>query len=574
MDDKDQVVGIETIAPLIEQLGKAFLELEAHNDAAEDNVQWSEIEEYFRHLETTMKKKIEELELKEKEFKEKESGTSAFLAERESVVTAKEQDLLDRIQELKDAAVAAIAEAMAKYQPQPLEAIDGDDKETKVSSSLDDTNTLLIDAPEENSQNTTGENAEGDEVVEPRPELMQFCEQMDVKGLLSYTMENKKDINALRSELSVALKSATEPSNLVLASLEGFYPPTQEGEENDDDALRGMRQSCIMFMEAMTTLLKRADDNLLSPESKQQAKAIADDWKPKLAAANGNSLEAKAFLQLLATFRIASEFDKEELCKLVLLAVANQRRAPELCRSLGLTDQMPGFIEELVESGRQIDAVHFIHAFKLTESFPPVPLLKTYLKDLRRNSQGKPGGGGTGAMNEANAQELAALRAVIRCVRDYNLEAEYPLDPLQKRVAQLENSRPDKKRPVESVKQQQYKKPRANGGRFGSRAPGHSRSGPPPAAAAAGGGRQVPPVYGERTTLYAGMTERYPPAVPTAYDYENPSQSAYAQQAYDQRSYYYPQDDQRVAPSTYAAPPSSYGGYAGSGAQPSHQQFM
>lgn len=169
--------------------------------------------------------------------------------------------------------------------------------------------------------------------------------------------------------------------------------------------------------------------------------------------------------------------------------------------------------------------------------------------------------------NEANAQELAALRSVICCIREYNLEADYPLDPLQKRVAQLENLRPDKRRPTESVKPQQYKKPRANGGRFGSRAPGGGRYGAPPAA------RQVPPIYGERTTLYPGVTERYPPAVPTAYDYENPSQSPYAQQAYDQRPYYYPQDDQRVASSTYAAAPS-YGSYAGSAVQPSHQQYM
>ena len=55
------------------------------------------------------------------------------------------------------------------------------------------------------------------------------------------------------------------------------------------------------------------------------------------------------------------------------------------------------FVEELVRSGRQVDAVNFIHAFELTESFPPVPLLKTHLKDLRRNSQGKPGGGAAGA---------------------------------------------------------------------------------------------------------------------------------------------------------------------------------
>ena len=352
MDDKDQSMGVETTS-LIEQLGKAILELESLKDAAENDVQWSEIEEYFQHLETMMKKKTEELELREKEFNEKKSNTRTFLAEREAAVAAKEQDLLDRIQELKDAAFAAIAGARA-HQPEPLESIDGgDDKETKVSSSLGDTNALL-DASEENSPNKTDENAEGvGDEVKPHPELTQFCEQMDAKGLLNYTMENQKNIQSIRVELSIALESATEPGSLVLASLEWFYPPddktTQEGDKSDA-VLRGMRRSCITFMEAFATLLARADsgaDHLTNPEIKQQAKAIADEWKPKLAdagfnAANGNSLEAEAFLQLLVTFRIASEFDDEELCKIVF-AVAHQRQAPELCRSLGLTHKMPGW---------------------------------------------------------------------------------------------------------------------------------------------------------------------------------------------------------------------------------------
>ncbi|KAL6957169.1 hypothetical protein U1Q18_042427, partial [Sarracenia purpurea var. burkii] len=358
MTDKDQVVGIETTS-LVEQLGKAFLQLESHKDAAENNVQWSEIEAYFRHLEMTFNKKFEELELREKEFKEKESDTQTFLGEREAAVAAKEQDLLDRIQELKDAAVAAIAEAWANHQPEQVESIDGgDDKEIKVSSSSPGDTNALLDAPEENFPNKTGENAEGVVAgeVKPRPELTQFCEQMDAKGLLNYSMENQKNLPAIRAELSVALESAINPGSLVLASLGGFYPPndsiTQEGDKKDA-ALRGMRRSCIMFIEAMANLLARAGDpgadHLLNPEIQQQAKAIADEWKPKLAggagfdaAANGNSLEAEAFLQLLATFRIASEFDEEELCKLVL-AVAHLRRAPELCRSIGLTHKMPGW---------------------------------------------------------------------------------------------------------------------------------------------------------------------------------------------------------------------------------------
>ena len=144
--------------------------------------------------------------------------------------------------------------------------------------------------------------------VKPRPELKQFCEQMDAKGLLNFAMENQKNLYAIRDELSVALEIATEPARLVLDSLEGFYPPVETTQQMDkkDAALQGMRKSCVIFMEAMAALLARIDpgaDHLLNPEIKQQAKAFADEWKPKLASAgtdatNGDPLEAEAFLQL------------------------------------------------------------------------------------------------------------------------------------------------------------------------------------------------------------------------------------------------------------------------------------
>ncbi|XP_044469719.1 FRIGIDA-like protein 3 [Mangifera indica] len=94
-------------------------------------------------------------------------------------------------------------------------------------------------------------------------------------------------------------------------------------------------------------------------------------------------------------------------------------------------------VESLVNSGKQINAVHFIDALQLTESFPPFPHLKTYLKNSRRNSQGKgvSSGGATSAQIDVNAQELAALKAVVSGVKEYGLEADYPLDPLQQRVS-------------------------------------------------------------------------------------------------------------------------------------------
>ncbi|KAF9619593.1 hypothetical protein IFM89_007914, partial [Coptis chinensis] len=598
MGDTEPVVfGIESTASIVEQLGKAFVELRSHEDASENKVQWKELEEYFHNLEGLLKKKLDELEEKVKTFEEKETESRILIQEREATVAAKEQALLDRVQELKEAAVATIEEAREKYKPASPEptTLDGN-AENKVSSSLDGDPDATIPDPEENSPHRSGELVMAVD-IQPRPELTQFCEQMDAKGLLNFIVENRKDFSAIRQEIPVALKSATEPARIVLDSLEGFYPPDETTNQGDktDAALQGIRKSCTLLMESVAPLLVGADetdvDHPLNRETKQQAKAIADEWKPRLVeantnGANGSSLEAEAFLQLLATFKIAPEFDKEELCKLVL-AIARRRQAPDLCRSLGLSDKVPGVIENLINTGRQIDAVHFVHAFKLTESFPPVPLLKTYLKDLRRNSQGKGVSPGTaGAQIDVNAQELAALRAVVKCVEEYKLQAEYPLEPLLKRLSQLEKSKSDKKRTGETVKYQQPKKARANGGYYGSRMP------------FAAADRQPPPVYSE-VGAYMGVSERYPQVGAATYDYQGPTQGVYGQLDISQRSVYYAPDERTPAPSYSGAPsnyasaasygaappnytaatpysgtPPNYGAYIGGGLQSSHQSYI
>lgn len=153
---------------------------------------------------------------------------------------------------------------------------------------------------------------------------------------------------------------------------------------------------------------------------------------------------------------------------------------------------------------------------------------------------------------------------MIKCVEEYKLEADYSLEPLQKRVAQLEKSKADKKRMGEAGKYQQPKKQRVNGGFHGFRGSG---------SGGAAASRQAQPVFSERA---AYTVERYPYAGPgpNAFDYALPSQAAYIHQANDQRSYFYPQDD-RVPPSSYNAAPSNYGSYMGGGGlQSSHQPYM
>ncbi|MCL7025048.1 hypothetical protein MKW94_028696 [Papaver nudicaule] len=600
--------GVESATSIFRELSKAFNELEAHSSASETKLQLKEIDEYFQNFEKSLKKGFSDLEQKEKAFVEKESEAHAVIAQRQALVASKEQAMVDRVQKLKDTAVAVIVEEWEKYKPatpEPVEVASNEDIKVSGSSLNGETNSPT----EENSPYRSSEKAVAVD-VQPRPELTQFCAQMDAKGLLNFIMENRKNILELREEIPAALKSATEPAQLVLACLEGFYPPLETTTTNTsphqgdkrDGSLQGMRRSCIRLMESVAPLLMGgpedpdANDHPLDPETKQQAKVIADEWKPRLAeadidASNGNSLEAEAFLQLLATFRIASEFNEEELCKLVL-AVAGRRQTPELCRSLGLTHKMPGVIQALISAGKQIDAVHFVQAFKLTENFPPIPLLKTYLKDLRRNAQGKitAAGGAVGVQNEANSQELAALKAVIKCVEYYKLEAEYPLDPLQRREAQLEKSKADKKRLGEGVKQQYPKRARANlgGGHYAPRMPNSGRDIQQPAS-----------VYGDRGGSYMGASvERYHPhhvgSISSYSDYHHippsPNQSGIGgsyvqQQAVTQRAAYYYSQDERANTAHYSASPTltpadtttpaNYSAsYIPSGIQPSHQSYM
>ncbi|KAJ8564855.1 hypothetical protein K7X08_001315 [Anisodus acutangulus] len=586
MAEMDLPMMINNVPSLIEQLGKALNDLASHEDASIEKDLIKDIEGHFRNLEASVVNKSLELEIREKAFKEQESDAHLLIASREADITAREQNLWDHLQELKDAAVSAIAAARGDHQVASLEHTDVEDsKDIEVSSSLGETNALHTGS-EVKSSGRAAENADGvSGKVKPPPEMTQLCEQMDAKGLLHYIMESKKNMTSISEELSVALDGATEPVCLVLASLEFFY-------SNDESNIHSLRQACLVCMEAIATLLAKAkpgDDHLLYPGIKQQAKAIADEWKPKLATAgtdvaNQASLETEAFLQLLATFRIASEFDEEELCKLVL-AVSHNRQGPELCRSLGLAHKMPGIIEALIHNEKQIDAARFIHSFELTERFPLVPLLKGYLKDLRRNAQGKGG-------NSGNAEELAAVKAIVQCIRDYKLEAEYPLDPLLRRVAQLEKAisndkdwskSNDKKRHSGSGKYQQFKRPRAIGGMHVSTRPANVL-------------RQPPSSFVERAT-YAGLPDKYT-YLSASYDNRPPSQATYSQQSYEQTSYYYPADE-GITATSYTAPlsstyasnaggalptadassytaslQSSYVNYAGSGTPTAHQPYM
>ncbi|XP_044466229.1 FRIGIDA-like protein 3 isoform X2 [Mangifera indica] len=476
MEDSHSVAMLmDSTTSKIQQLQKAFAELESHR-AITLNLKWKELEEHFHGLEKSLKRRFHELEDQEKEFETKTRKAREMLQKREAAVVAKEHTSLEKLQKKRDAAVFAITTALEKQRKLSSTEPVVSNGEIRAATAEDK---LLDSVSIESNLESIKTSSESENMeLKAYPQLFKLCVEMDSEGLHKFVSDNRKNLAALKEEIPLALKAAADPARLVLDSLEGFYHvEVPNGDGKKDSSLLGLRRTCILLMECLSILLANLDmvslSAVISENVKEQAKAIAEEWKPKLDvldvdASNGNSLEAHAFLQLLATFGIASDFNEEELSRLIPM-VSRRRQTADLCRTLGLSEKMPGVIEVLVNSGRQIDAVNLAFAFELTEQFSPVPLLKSYLKEARKaSSPGKVGNVSPTVETEVSERELTALKAVIKCIEEHNLEEHYPVDPLQKRVVQLEKAKADKKRETEAAKPQP-KRPRANGAGYGPR---------------------------------------------------------------------------------------------------------
>ena len=350
MEDSDSVATlIDSTTSKIQQLQKAFAELESYR-AVTLNLKWKELEEHFHGLEKSLKRRFDELEDQEKEFENKTRKAREILEKREAAVFAKEQDSLQRLQEKRDAASFAIVNAR--------------EKQRKISSrelaTFSNGGKGGMPGVEEKPVDTLSTAAEGnvEDVKLPDngnvelvsyPELVKLCKEMDAAGLHKFISDNRKNLATVRDEIPNALRAATNAAHLVLDSLEGFYCTEVSNQDlKKDGNLLGLRRTCIMLMECLCDFLSSSGcvSNVISEDIKDRAKAVAEEWKPRLDAldmdaSNGNSLEAHAFLQLLASFGIASGFDEEELSRLIPM-VSRRRQTADLCRFLGLSEKMPG----------------------------------------------------------------------------------------------------------------------------------------------------------------------------------------------------------------------------------------
>ncbi|KAI6693222.1 hypothetical protein NL676_020932 [Syzygium grande] len=479
---------------------------------------WKELSDHFTSLEQNLAKKSEALKQKLRALDDQTKKTLTVLDERETTIDGSVEIALEKVEKSKEAALGALERG-------PLGVVD-------------DGEGLLM-------------------------KLRSFCLRMDSKEFWRFVTGKKKELDLMREKMRLALVDCVDPAKFVLEAISEVFPVDKRGGDRGND----LGWACVLILESLIPVVVDPvigkSRVLVTPSVREKAKDIAEAWKASLEERGGienvKTPDVHTFLQHLVTFGIVKKEDVDFYRKLVV-GSAWRKQMPKLAVSLGLGDKMPDIIKELISRGQQLDAVHFTYEVGLVNMFPPVPLLKAFLKDARKAAAimlEDPNNAGRAA-NLASRKEQSALRAVLKCIEEYKLEAQFPPENLKKRLDQLEKVKIEKKRQPAAVPAN--KRTRANNGgpmppaKAGRLANAYVSSFPAaPAYVRSPSHGQYPagvPTYHSPQPMYGGLS---PPANPYAYS---------------------PEAAPPPLAGSYPAPPmnySPYGGY-GNGVAPAYQQ--
>ncbi|KAL4310442.1 hypothetical protein GQ457_01G032500 [Hibiscus cannabinus] len=485
---------------------------------------WKELSDHISSLERNLMRQSEALKRKIETLDSETNASLDSLKKRELSIDASVKIAINRVELLKNSAL----------------------------------NSLKDDDPEDNPD---GEVDDGDGLLQL---LKSTCLRMEAKEFWNSVIDRKKEIDLLREKIPAALSECIDPAMFVMEAISDVFPVDKRGNGGGND----LGWACVLILESLIPAVLDPvigkSRMLVTPSVKEKAEEIAERWKRSLEGRGGidnvKPPDVHTFFQHLITFGIVNIEDLELYRKLVI-GSAWRKQMPKLTVLLGLGDKMPDMIEELISKGQHLDAVHFTYEVGLVDKFPPVPLLKAFLKDAKKAASSileDPNNAGRAAQLAAR-KEQSALRAVIKCIEEYKLESELPPENLKKRLEQLEKTKTEKRKPAAVTANKRTRA--SNGGPM------------PPAKAGRSTNAYVSSFPASPTIFSSASHPQYPAAIPA---YPSPP-AMYGTSTPPAGPYVYSPEAAAPPPLAGSYPgapmnyPAAYGGY-GNGLAPAYQQ--
>ncbi|KAJ9565558.1 hypothetical protein OSB04_001524 [Centaurea solstitialis] len=446
---------------------------------------------HFASLEQSLNQKSLTLDSQIQKFNQDTEKSLESLRIRESLIPDKESALAARVQELKDFGIADIEK---------------------------------------------GSGSDGK--YETMPDLLKmWFRRMDWKGLMEYMLANRKKLVELRVETAVAAGEAVDLLGFVLEAVEEFVELKVSGKQIV--GLAPTRCACGILVQAAFPIPSGGEPFSLtaavggvSRRLKERAAVVLDKWKGVLNRGGGDandgvsSGEANMFVTMVIGFGLKERYDGGFLMGLVL-EVGSKRDMAKLAVALGSAQKMEGVIEELVKTGKEIDAVYIASEAGLTDQFPPAKLLKSCLTNCQKIATNK-----DAPSMEDIINELTTVKTIMKLIEDHKLESEFNISNVKRQIGRLERARSDKKKGIitPSAKPSSTKRPRPPR-RFGGTI-SSSSSRPPKSSRGSSGFRprsRPPPTHHSSAARYP--TASYNPTNPYGASYSQPPAAGYLQYA-------------------------------------------
>uniref|UniRef100_A0ACD5WXA3 Uncharacterized protein n=1 Tax=Avena sativa TaxID=4498 RepID=A0ACD5WXA3_AVESA len=272
-----------------------------------------------------------------------------------------------------------------------------------------------------------------------------LCSGMDGPGLRAYLIEHREELRDPARALDAALLVAPDPGLLVLAAAAGFCrAPPGEGAKSGD-----AKVSCRLLIDLLDRV--RALGVKPSPEAREEARAVAADWKrsKRIEAQMVFKNETIAFLLLVGVFGLVPDVGGTDQVLDLVVSISSRERAVEIFLGLGLDldKQMPILIQTMINKGKQLDAVKFIQALNLVDKYPLLPVLRSYMNDAKNaGSLIRIRGDGSSSQDAGDAKERTLLGALQKFIKGQKLEELPILEEASNRMAQLDLQSAERKR--------------------------------------------------------------------------------------------------------------------------------
>ncbi|CAN6301953.1 unnamed protein product [Urochloa humidicola] len=276
-------------------------------------------------------------------------------------------------------------------------------------------------------------------------DLELICSAMDGAGLRAHLVVHKDELKEPTRGLDAALLMAPDPGLLVLSVAAGFCRAPPEVAKSDGD----IKVSCRLLIGLLDRL--RAIGVKPSPEARDEARAVAADWKrgKRIGPEVMFKQETFAFLLLVGVFGLVEDVGGAGEVLDLVVSIAGRERAVDAFVGLGLDlDQyMPVIIEKMKQKSKQLEAVKFIQALNMVHKYPLLPVLRSYISAAAlAGKMIRIRGDDPASQNAADAKERTLLGTLQKFIKEQKLEELPILEEANKRLAQLEQLSAERKR--------------------------------------------------------------------------------------------------------------------------------